>query len=87
MFYKISANNYIAAIGVGNAGTSITESEYNEILSVIHNKPSRTETTDYRLKTDLTWESYEIEPIPEEEPTEEDYAEAGHILMGEGDRT
>ena len=75
-------NEYILGVGEGSGGVEITESEYNEILSVIHNKPQATATTDYRLKTDLTWESYEKEPEPEPEPDDSDYATAGRILMG-----
>ena len=78
-FYKYIEENYILAIGTGNGGTEITESEYNEILTVIKNKPARTATVDYRLKTDLTWEEYEHEPDPEPEP---DAEEALSILLG-----
>ena len=79
MFYKITESDYITAIGKGDSGEEITKAEYNEILSVIRNKPPRTATTDYRLKTNLTWESYEIEPTPEPDPTPE---EALSILLG-----
>lgn len=66
-YYKSIENGYITAIGTGGGGVEITESEYNTILSVIHNKPHRTGTTDYHLKTDLTWEEYEREPEPVDE--------------------
>ena len=79
MFYKIIDNNYIKAIGSGDDGIVITEFEYNEILNVIQNKPPRTETTDYRLKTDLTWESYGVQPVPEPEPEPEEILS---ILLG-----
>ena len=78
-YYKIISDGYILAIGTGNGGTKITESEYNEILAVIHAKPTRTDTTDYRLREDLTWEAYEIEPPeldPEEEMTADEIAAA-----------
>lgn len=80
-YYIIEGNGYILAVGKGNGGTKITEEKYNEILSVIRNKPERTGLIDYKLKTDLTWESYEIEPTPEppDEPTPE---EALEILLG-----
>jgi hypothetical protein len=72
-YYKLISDGYILSIGTGNGGTGITESEYNEILYVIQSKPSRTETTDYHLREDLTWEEYEL-PKPEEDenidPTE-----------------
>lgn len=79
IYYKQIEDNYILAIGTGNGGTEITESEYNEIMAVIRNKPPRTETTDYRLKTDLTWEAFEVEPAPDPEPTTE---EVLSILLG-----
>lgn len=81
-YYKQTDSDYILAIGTGLGGIDITESEYNEILSVIQNKPQDTDTIGYRLKTDLTWESYEKEPEPDPEPTDDDYATAGRILMG-----
>lgn len=63
-YYKNVENGYITAIGTGGGGIEITESEYNAILSVIHRKPPRTETIDYHLKEDLTWEAYEREEEP-----------------------
>lgn len=77
--YKLISDGYILSIGTGNGGTEITEAEYNEILSVIHNKPTAPETTDYRLREDLTWEPYQLEAEPETEP---DAAEILDILMG-----
>ena len=70
-FYKVINGEYITEIGTGLNGEEITESEYNEILTLIQNKPPRTETTDYRLKTDLIWEPYEVEPEPDIPSAEE----------------
>lgn len=81
-YFKTVINGYIQFISTGSGAEEITESEYNEILSVIQNKPQDTDTIGYRLKTDFTWESYEKEPEPEPEPTDDDYATAGRILMG-----
>lgn len=78
-YYKNIIDGYIINIGTGVGGTEITESEYNEILTIIKNKPARTATTDYRLKTDLTWEEYEHEPDPEPEPSAEEVLD---ILLG-----
>ena len=78
-YYKIVSNGYIISIGTGNGGTEIAEEEYEEILSVIKNKPTPTEDTDYMLKEDLTWEAYAIEPI-EPEPTAEELLD---VLIGE----
>lgn len=85
-YFKITDNGYILSIGQTERKTEheITESEYNEIFAVIHDKPPATETTDYRLLEDLTWEEYPIDPLdPEPEPTDEDKAEAYDILIGE----
>lgn len=79
-FYKIIDDVYILAIGTGSGGEEITEAEYNEIMSVIHAKPSATETTDYRLREDLTWEAYPVDP-PEPDP-EVNEAEAFDIIFG-----
>ena len=66
MFYKIITNGYLVVIGTGNGGEAITREEYENIRSVIKNKPSAQEGYDYLLKADLTWELTEI-PIAEEE--------------------
>lgn len=78
-FYKHIENNYILAIGTGNGGTEITEAEYNDILSVIRNRPQETAEIGYRLKTDLTWESYEKEPQPEPDLTADEIVD---IIFG-----
>ena len=77
--FIVIVDGYILAIGTGNGHTEITEDEYNAILEVIHNKPSATATTDYRLRTDLTWEEYELPPRPEPEL---DDTEALNIILG-----
>lgn len=78
-YLKQTDNGYIIAIGTGAGGTEITEQEYNTIRSVIANKPEEMETTGYMLRDDLTWEAYEIEPIPEPDPTPD---EALEFLFG-----
>lgn len=72
--YKQIAAPYIVAIGTGPGGEEITEAEYNEILSIIRNRP-QAEGKGYRLRTDLTWEEYDLPPepeVPEEELTAEE---------------
>ena len=54
-YYKQTSNNYIIAIGTGYGGTEISEAEYNDIMTIIQNRPAD-EGKGYRLKTDLTWE-------------------------------
>lgn len=77
-FYKIINNGYLVAIGNGSGGVEITETEYNSILGIIHNKPTAPEGYDYRLKDTLEWELYELPPMPieDEEATAEDYEAA-----------
>ena len=71
-YYKHTNNGYIVSVGTGNGGAEISEAEYNTILSVIVNKPVATETTDYMLRDDLTWEEYEMEIPPEDDGTPEE---------------
>ena len=81
-FYKQISNNYIIAIGTGAGGTEITEAEYKNIMAIIQNRPA-TEGKGYRLKTDLTWEAYDLPPEPE--PSDEDElsdTEALNVIMG-----
>lgn len=79
-FYKIISDGYILAVGTDIGGTEITAAEYDEIMAVIRNKPAATETTDYRLKEDLTWEAYPVEP-PDPDP-ELDGDDVLEILLG-----
>ncbi|MBR4549410.1 MAG: hypothetical protein IKO83_05785 [Oscillospiraceae bacterium] len=79
-FYRIISDGYILAVGTDIGGMEITAAKYDEILTVIAAKPARTETTDYRLKEDLTWEPYEVEP-PDPDP-ELDGGDVLDILLG-----
>lgn len=81
-YYKQTSNNYILAIGTGAGGTEITKAEYDEIMAIIQNRPA-VGGKGYRLKTDLTWEEYDLPPEPE--PSDEDElsdAEALNVIMG-----
>lgn len=78
-YYKQIINGYIECVNTGG-GTAITEEEYNTILSVIHEKPTATETTDYRLRADLTWEEFQVDP-PDPDPEIND-DEVLQILIG-----
>lgn len=79
-YYKQIEDNYIVAIGTGFGGAEITEEEYNQIMSVIQSVPHE-DGKNYRLKTDLTWEEYDVEPIEvEEEPSAEELLS---IITGE----
>ena len=81
-YYKQISGAYIITIGVGLDGTEIAEDEYNEILSTIQNRP-QAEGKGYKLKTDLTWEEYDLPSTPE--PLDEDEisdTEALDIILG-----
>lgn len=72
MFSKEIKDGYVVGISDGgNIGDQITESEYDEIMTAIHSRPTATSGYTYRLKTDLTWELCEL---PAEEETEDDEA-------------
>lgn len=77
-WFKVIQNGYITVIGTGNGGEEITEQEYNAIYAAIGDKPKAADGYDYRLKTDLTWELYELPPEPEEVSADE----ALEILLG-----
>ena len=88
-YYKYINAGYIIAVGTGDGGMGeeISNSEYNQIVAIIQAKPQRTETTDYRLCEDLTWEVFEVRsfPEPEQDFTVEDKAAAYDILIGEAE--
>lgn len=77
-FYKELSDdtNYIVSVSEGTIGENeITESEYETIMDAIGTLPSQPappEGFGYRLKTDLTWELFELPPSP---PPEEDDAD------------
>lgn len=77
-YYKIIDSSYIISVGTGTGGTEITESEYNDLLSIIHNRPTPQTGFDYKLKADtLEWELVELPPIEDDtEATESDYIDA-----------
>lgn len=81
-YYKQVSDESLLAIGTGAGGTEITKSEYDEIMAIIQNRPAA-EGKGYRLKTDLTWEEYDLPPKPE--PSDEDDlsdTEALKVIMG-----
>lgn len=81
-YYKQLSDNYILAIGTGNGGEEITEAEYNNIMTIIRNRP-QAEGKGYKMKADLTWEEYDLPPEPE--PSDDDEisnGEALDILLG-----
>ena len=75
MYYKEIEDNILVAIGdskaIGENQAEITEEEYNNILSIIQNKPEDTETTIYKLHADtLEYVGYDRPEEPVIEPTD-----------------
>ena len=71
MYYKEIEDNILVAIGeskaIGENQTEITSEEYNNILSIIRNKPEDTDTIIYKLHADtLEYIAYDRpeEPTP-----------------------
>lgn len=79
-FFKLTDKDIIVAVGIGDAGEEITESEYGSILAVIRNRPSAAAGLAYRLTTGLEWEMYE--PPAEETDSELSDEEALKIIIG-----
>ena len=87
IYYKQLSSDaaYIIAVGTGYGGTEITKTEYDSILTAIQSRPSES-GKGYRLKTDLTWEAYDLPPEPE--PSDDDEISdtaALNILLGGAD--
>ena len=75
MRYKQIENNILVAVGESKAiwegQTEITEEEYNNILSIIQNKPEDTESIIYKLHADtLEYVGYDRPEEPVIEPTD-----------------
>jgi hypothetical protein len=71
-YYKLIEDGYILLIGRGSGGIEITKKEYELLLSHINSKPEAEEGYGYRLKEDLTWELYELPPVPEDDEISSD---------------
>ena len=74
--YEYIENGCIVIVVTGSGGVEITAEEYRAILDTLRNKPTAPDGFDYRLKTDLTWEQYELPPVdPDPELTAEEVME------------
>lgn len=81
-YYKQIEDNYIISININGGGDEVNVDEYYNILSTIRNRP-QIEGKGYKLKTDLTWEEYDLPSTPE--PSDEDElsdTEALNIVLG-----
>lgn len=65
-WFKNIKDEYITVIGTGAGDVEITQEEYENILSVIRNRPTPEAGYDYRLRTDLTWELVEAPAVDDE---------------------
>ena len=75
MYYKQIEDNILVAIGelkaIGENLTEITSEEYNNVLSIIQNKPEDTDTIIYKLHADtLEYVAYDRPEEPIIEPTD-----------------
>ena len=75
-YYKILTDNRPSIIGMGEGGIEITEAEYNNIKTIIDNRPTAPDGFAYRLTAELEWELYELPVVEDEEATTEDYQTA-----------
>ena len=82
-YYKQINGDYVSAVGANIDGEEITAGEYQAIVETLRNKPTPPVGFDYRLKTDLTWELYELPPEdPDPDLTAE---EALDTILGGGE--
>lgn len=75
MFYRKNVEDgYIHSVtaGVSKENSNISETEYNQIKTIIENQPDAPDGFYYHLTELLEWELCEMEAI-EEVATEEDY--------------
>lgn len=79
-YYKNIEGDYITGIGTGIGDMEIIQEEYENILSIIRNRPTPEAGYTYKLRTDLTWELAEapVEPVDDEISD----AEALDIILG-----
>lgn len=76
-------NGYILSVQIGGGGTPITDEEYDLIIAAIKSRPKAPEGYGYHLKTDLTWELYEL-PAPDPDPEITDSEALAIITGGDG---
>lgn len=79
-FFKNIEDGYLISISTGTGSEEITQDEYEQILSMIRNRPIPEAGYGYRLKADMTWELVELPPVSEDEEISAD--EALKIILG-----
>ena len=70
-YYQIIDHGYIVGFGTNGNGETITETEYNTLITTFANRPTPPNGYGYKLKTDMTWELAKIEPSFEDLTNEE----------------
>ena len=87
-YYKSVADGYVCAVEQRESpaiSKEITEAEYNEILTMLRNRPTAPEGYGYRLTESLEWELYELPPAEEiEEDPELSDGEVLSIIVNGG---
>lgn len=63
---KIVIDGNIVALS-RNAGVKITDAEAEMIMGKASNRPTAPSGFAYHLKEDLSWELYELPPVPEDD--------------------
>lgn len=81
-YFKSEHGGYILGVGIVKGDGNISETEYNALTDVIHTKPASVNGCEYRLKTDLTWELYELPTLDEVDDPELTAEEALDIIVG-----
>lgn len=79
-YYKNIVGDHITAIGTGIGDVEIAQEEYENILSIIRNRPTPEAGYTYKLRTDLTWELTEA-PVVDDDP-DITADEALNIILG-----
>ena len=73
-YFKTVDANYILFLSTGTGQTEITETEYYELLDIVHTKPADPTGYVYMLNaTTLGWELVERPPEPDPEAGISDY--------------
>ncbi len=67
MYQIHTENGYIISVVKGTTQSNMTESEYESFRAALERRPVPPEGFGCRLKTDLTWEMYELPPATEED--------------------
>lgn len=70
-YYKQVSNGYIVSVGIGNTGVEITKDEYDKIREVVKSSPEDNDKFNYRLKENLSWDSFIPEIVKDPETSDE----------------